>query len=299
MSMKRNKWSIVTTVILMILLLVGLSVMLYPTISDWWNDRVQTKVISTYQEVVAQMDDSEKEEILAAAHAYNEALYSLFAPLSDYAEIEGYEETLDISGTGVMGYITIDKINVVLPIYHGTSAEVLNIAVGHMQGSSLPVGGENTHAVISAHRGLPSARLFTDLDELVEGDTFTITVLDEVYTYEVETIYIVLPDEVDKLAIVSGEDYVTLMTCTPYGINTHRLLVCAHRIDTVYPNTVKISAEAVQIDDLSVVPFVAVPLFLLLILKWIFDARRKRPNTEKIAEEIIGEFHEDKEGDGS
>jgi len=299
MSMKRNKWSIVTTVILMILLLVGLSVMLYPTISDWWNDRVQTKVISTYQEVVAQMDDSEKEEILAAAHAYNEALYSLSAPLSDYAEIEGYEETLDISGTGVMGYITIDKINVVLPIYHGTSAEVLNIAVGHMQGSSLPVGGENTHAVISAHRGLPSARLFTDLDELVEGDTFTITVLDEVYTYEVETIYIVLPDEVDKLAIVSGEDYVTLMTCTPYGINTYRLLVCAHRIDTVYPNTVKISAEAVQIDDLSVVPFVAVPLFLLLILKWISDARRKRPNTEKIAEEIIGEFHEDKEGDGS
>ncbi len=287
MRKKRNRFSVVSTVVLVVLLLVGLSVMLYPTISDWWNDRVQTQVISTYNEAVASISEEEREALLEAAHAYNEALAELSAPFTDYAEVAGYEDLLDVSGTGVMGYITIDKIDVELPIYHGTSADVLNVAVGHLQGSSLPIGGENTHAVISAHRGLPSARLFSDLDELVEGDTFTITILDEVYTYEVEDIYIVTPDDLTKLAIIPGGDYVTLETCTPYGVNTHRLLVRAHRIDTVYPNTVKVTTEATQLDTLTVVPFIAVPLFLLLLLKWILDAHRKRPDLGHVINELL------------
>ncbi len=288
-----------TTIILIIVFLVGLSVMLYPTFSNWWNQRGMDKVISLYDETVAEMDDSEKKQMLADAHAYNDALAALYAPLTDYEQVPNYETTLDVSGTGVMGYITIPKIQVNLPIYHGTSAEVLNIAVGHFQGSSLPVGGKGTHAVISAHRGLPSARLFSDLDQLVEGDTFTITILDEILTYEVDLISIVLPNELDKLAIDPEQDYVTLMTCTPYGVNTHRLLVRAHRIDTVYPHNLNITADAIQLDTLTVVPFIAAPLVVILIVIWILQgriSRHKRKFTE-ISETITapptGELPED------
>ena len=195
-----------------------------------------------------------------------------------------------------MGYISIPKIQVELPIYHGTSAEVLNVAVGHLQGSSFPVGGENTHAVISAHRGLPSAKLFSDLDQLVEGDTFTVTILDEVLTYEVEKIFIVKPDELDKLAIIPGGDYVTLMTCTPYGVNSHRLLVRAHRVDTVYPHNVKVAADAVQLDSMSVVPFIAAPLFVGLLVFWIVSSRRQKTRSRR---ELLAKLKEPekKEGD--
>ena len=195
-----------------------------------------------------------------------------------------------------MGYISIPKIQVELPIYHGTSAEVLNVAVGHLQGSSFPVGGENTHAVISAHRGLPSAKLFSDLDQLVEGDTFTVTILDEVLTYEVEKIFIVKPDELDKLAIIPGGDYVTLMTCTPYGVNSHRLLVRAHRVDTVYPHNVKVAADAVQLDSMSVVPFIAAPLFVGLLVFWIVSSRQQKTRSRK---ELLAKLKEPekKEGD--
>lgn len=264
------------TIILIVIFLVGLSVMLYPTVSNWWNQRVQSSVIATYDEAVQTLDDSEKQEILAKAHEYNALLAQVSAPLTNYDEVPGYDNILDISGTGVMGYITIPKIQVYLPIYHGTSAEVMNVAVGHLQGSSLPVGGETTHAVISAHRGLPSARLFSDLDQLAEGDEFTITILDEIYTYEVDQISIVLPNELDKLAIEQGQDYVTLVTCTPYGVNTHRLLVRGHRVDTVYPHNITVSSDAVQIDTMTVVPFIAVPLFILLIIKWIYDGRKRK-----------------------
>lgn len=272
----RKKSSIISTIILIIILLVGLSVMLYPTISDWWNSRVQSRAVASYNQSVAEMDNSDIEAMLAEAHAYNESLSKVYAPFTNYDEVPGYDDILDVSGTGIMGYISIPQIKVELPIYHGTSAEVLNVAVGHFQGSSLPVGGENTHAVISAHRGLPSARLFTDIDRLVEGDTFTITILDEILTYEVEKIFIVLPDEVDKLAIIPGGDYVTLMTCTPYGVNTHRLLVRAHRVDTVYAHEVKVVADAVQLDSLSVMPFIAAPLFLTLLFYWILGGKRKK-----------------------
>ena len=293
MKKKRN---VISTAILVVLLLVGLSVMLYPTVSDWWNSRVQTRAIATYNQSVEQMDNGDKERLLMEAHSYNATLSHLTAPFTNWEDAGNYDKILDISGTGIMGYISIPKIQVELPIYHGTSAEVLNVAVGHLQGSSFPVGGENTHAVISAHRGLPSAKLFSDLDQLVEGDTFTVTILDEVLTYEVEKIFIVKPDELDKLAIIPGGDYVTLMTCTPYGVNSHRLLVRAHRVDTVYPHNVKVAADAVQLDSMSVVPFIAAPLFVGLLVFWIVSSRRQKTRSRR---ELLAKLKEPekKEGD--
>ena len=293
MKKKRN---VISTAILVVLLLVGLSVMLYPTVSDWWNSRVQTRAIATYNQSVEQMDTGDKERLLMEAHSYNATLSHLTAPFTNWEDAGNYDKILDISGTGIMGYISIPKIQVELPIYHGTSAEVLNVAVGHLQGSSFPVGGENTHAVISAHRGLPSAKLFSDLDQLVEGDTFTVPILDEVLTYEVEKIFIVKPDELDKLAIIPGGDYVTLMTCTPYGVNSHRLLVRAHRVDTVYPHNVKVAADAVQLDSMSVVPFIAAPLFVGLLVFWIVSSKRQKTRSRR---ELLAKLKEPekKEGD--
>ncbi len=293
MKKKRN---VISTAILVVLLLVGLSVMLYPTVSDWWNSRVQTRAIATYNQSVEQMDTGDKDRLLMEAHSYNATLSHLTAPFTNWEDAGNYGKSLDISGTGIMGYISIPKIQVELPIYHGTSAEVLNVAVGHLQGSSFPVGGENTHAVISAHRGLPSAKLFSDLDQLVEGDTFTVTILDEVLTYEVEKIFIVKPDELDKLAIIPGGDYVTLMTCTPYGVNSHRLLVRAHRVDTVYPHNVKVAADAVQLDSMSMVPFIAAPLFVGLLVFWIVSSRRQKTRSRR---ELLAKLKEPekKEGD--
>lgn len=279
-----KKKSIISTIILVLLLIVGLSVMLYPIISNWWNERVQTKAVAVYDKAVSELDDTQYDEVLKKAHEYNESLAKLSSPLVEYTKLSDYNKILDISDTGVMGYITIPKINVELPIYHGTSAEVLNVAVGHLEGSSFPIGGKSTHAVISAHRGLPSAKLFSDLNQLTTGDTFTITVLNEILTYQVEDTFIVKPDEIDKLNIVKDKDYVTLMTCTPYGINSHRLLVRAHRIDTVYPNNVKVSADAIQIDPMQVVPVIMFPLLLGLLIYWIFGGKpRKFPHDDPLS----------------
>ena len=272
----KKKRDIITTVIFGFIFLAGLSVMLYPTFSNWWNQRHQTRAVANYKEAVAEMDNGETEQILAEAHAYNEQLAQLYAPFTNFDAIPGYDDILNISGTGIMGYVSIPNINVELPIYHGTSEGVLQIATGHIQGSSLPVGGSSTHAVISGHRGLPSARLFTDLDQIVEGDTFTINVLNEVYTYEVERILIILPTETDKLAIFPGEDIVTLMTCTPYGVNSHRLLIRGHRIETVYDKKIKVGADALQVDSMKVIPIVFVPLLIMLIIYWRITGRRKR-----------------------
>ncbi|MBQ8926847.1 MAG: class C sortase [Oscillospiraceae bacterium] len=271
-----KKRDVITTAVFGVLFLVGLSVMLYPTFSNWWNQNMVTHSISTYKEAVAVMDTGETERLLQEAYAYNADLARLYAPFSNFEEIEGYDDILNISGTGIMGYVSIPVIGVELPIYHGTSEGVLQIASGHIQGSSLPVGGASTHAVISGHRGLPSARLFTDLDQMVVGDVFTVNVLDQVLTYEVEEIFIILPTDVSQLSIIPGEDYVTLMTCTPYGINTHRLLVRARRIDTIYDRSVKVPADAVQIDPMNVIPFAAVPLLLLLFLVWYLTGRLRR-----------------------
>lgn len=277
----RKKRISLSTIILFVILLVGLSVMLYPTVSDWWNSRVQSQAIASYDSAVEQLDDKYYDEILNKAYEYNAALAAADFPLADPDVVPGYEDMLNVSGMGIMGYITIPVINVQLPIYHGTSEEVLNVAAGHLQGSSLPVGGDATHAVISAHRGLPSARLFSDLDRINVGDTFTITILDEILTYEVEEINIVLPTEVSKLAITSGNDYVTLMTCTPYGINSHRLLVRAHRIETVYPHNVKVAADALRIDPMLVVPAICAPLLIILIASWIYSGRKHRVRSAK------------------
>lgn len=289
--MSKKKKGMGTTVALIIVLLVGLSVMLYPVISDWWNSRTQSRAIAVYQETVANLDDADCEKILAKAHEYNESLKKLREPFIFYDDIKDYYEILDITGTGIMGYVDIPQINVELPVYHGTSEGVLNIAVGHLQGSSLPVGGEGTHAVVSAHRGLPSAKLFSDLDELVVGDTFTITVLKEVYTYEVDKISIVEPSDMNDLLAVPGKDYITLMTCTPYGINSHRLLVRGHRIaNAAEASQAKVTADALQLDPISVVPAVAAPLLLILIIYWVVSGRRnkKQKKAQASAMKLIG-----------
>ncbi len=281
MSSKNNR---ATTIVLVIVFLVGLSVMLYPAVSDWWNSRHQSRVVAAYQKAANRLDDSKEKELLERAREYNKKLSELAAPLLDYEAVPDYDKILDITGTGVMGIINIPQIGVELPVYHGTSEGVLNVAVGHLRGSSLPVGGKGTHAVISAHRGLPSAKLFTDLDKLVEGDEFTITVLKEVYTYEVEEISIVLPDETEKLAIDPDRDLVTLMTCTPYGINTHRLLVTAHRSGTGYIDDngpVKVPSDAVMLDAMSVVPFIAALPVAGLVGWWLFGGRRKKRFSHK------------------
>ena len=272
----KKKNDIIMTVVFSFIFLAGLSVMLYPTFSNWWNQRHQTRAVASYKEAVAEIDNSKTEQMLSDARAYNDQLAHLYAPFSQFDEIAGYEDILDVSGTGIMGYVSIPSINVELPIYHGTSEGVLQIAAGHIQGSSLPVGGASTHAVISGHRGLPSAKLFTDLDQIVEGDIFTINVLNEVLTYEVERILIILPTETEKLAIFPGEDIVTLMTCTPYGVNSHRLLIRAHRIETIYDKKVKVAADAMQVDSMTVIPVVFLMLLVLLILFWVVTGKRRR-----------------------
>lgn len=286
----RKKKGKISTILLIAALLVGLSVMLYPVISDWWNSHTQSTAIANYMDQVETLDEADYEEILKRAHEYNEQIKKLSSPFTQYDTIKDYYEILDITGTGIMGYISIPQIRVELPIYHGTSEGVLNIAVGHLQGSTLPVGGKGTHSVISAHRGLPSAKLFSDLNQLVEGDTFTISVLKDVYTYEVEEINIVEPNQMDTLICVPGEELVTLMTCTPYGVNSHRLLVRAHRIDTVYDSeTKKASTDAVLLDSMLVVPFVAAPLLLILIAYWIWGGKKgkKKKSIKDLANEKI------------
>lgn len=266
------------TIILVCVFAIGLSLLLYPSVSNWWNEKVSTRAIATYDSLVADISEDDYSAYFEAANEYNTAIAALGSAtaISLPDLIEGYEETLDISGTGIMGYITIDKINVQLPIYHGTSTGVLQIAAGHLEGSSLPVGGESTHCVISAHRGLPSAKLFTDLDQLEVGDLFTITVLDQVLTYEVDQITIVEPDQIEALYIEEGKDYCTLMTCTPYGINSHRLLVRGVRTESAEKALIYVTSEAYQIDTIIVASAAAVPMLLTLLIVLLVSTRRKR-----------------------
>lgn len=283
----KKKSNVISTIILTVMLFVGLAVMLYPTISDWWNSRVQSRAIANYNEIIAEMDDDQTQDLIQQAHDYNEKLFNTYLPIVNSDEVEGYDDILNISDTHIMGYISIPVINVELPIYHGTSAEVLNIAAGHLKGSSFPVGGNNTHAVISAHRGLPSAKLFTDLDKLVVGDTFTINILGEVYTYEIEEILIIEPDEIENLAIFPNNDYVTLMTCTPYGVNTHRLLLRSHRIETQQVYDVKVTADATQVDPMIVVPAMALPFLIILICFWVISGKKRNKVSGKQAFDSI------------
>ena len=275
--MKKKKGNFIN-LILVLILLAGLSLLLYPSVSDYWNSFHQTRAISTYSENVANLDREQYDEIWAAAAKYNASLNQRSnAYLLNEAQKQEYEQLLNVSGLGVMGYIEIPEIDVSLPIYHGTEESVLQIAVGHLEWSSLPVGGESTHCVLSGHRGLPSAKLFTHLDKLVEGDIFMLRVLDEVLTYEVDQILIVEPQETASLRIVEGKDYCTLVTCTPYGINTHRLLVRGHRIDNIeQAKTIRVTADAVQIEPLLVAPILAIPLLLLLLILLLLPGKPKK-----------------------
>lgn len=267
------------TLLLVLVFLVGLSLLLYPTVSDYLNTLHSTRAITDYVEQVADLDDELYEEILESAREYNEKLqhrpWSL--ELKEEADIEEYQAELNVGGSGQMGYIEIPNIDCLLPIYHGTSDGTLARNVGHLEGSSLPVGGESTHCVLSGHRGLPSARLFTDLDRLVEGDTFLLHILDKTLTYEVDQIRIVEPEDTEELAIVEGKDYCTLVTCTPYGVNSHRLLVRGHRIENqAGASNVRVTADAMQIEPVMVAPIVAAPVLLLLLIGVLFKTRKRK-----------------------
>ena len=281
MKKKNNNW---TTVFLVLLLLAGVSLLLYPSLSDYWNSMHQTRAIASYAETVSQLDTAQYDEMWKAAQDYNRSLAqreTAFA-LTDEQKA-AYESLLDVSGLGVMGYIEIPEIDCSLPIYHGTEESVLQVAVGHLEWSNLPVGGEGTRCVLSGHRGLPSAKLFTNLDKLAVGDTFLLRVLDEVLTYEVDQILIVEPEQVDALGIVPGEDYCTLVTCTPYGINTHRLLVRGHRVEnTPEAARLHVTADATQFDPLLVAPVLAIPVLLLLLIILLLPKRQSKSRGDEI-----------------
>ena len=266
-----------STILLILILLIGLSLMLYPSFADWWNSFHSSRAIASYEEQVANIDDAQYEELWDAARDYNQSL--LHRPndfiLSDEQQ-EIYKSLLDIGGNGIMGYIEIPMIDVMLPIYHGTKESVLQIAVGHLDWTSLPVGGAGSHCVLSGHRGLPSARLFTDLDKLKVGDVFMLHVLNEILTYEIDQILIVEPQDTDPLLIEPGKDLCTMITCTPYGINSHRMLVRGHRIESQEePKDIRITADAVRIEPLMVAPFVAVPILLVLLIILLLPKQKK------------------------
>lgn len=256
------------TLILLLILLIGAGLIAYPSFANWWNSFHQSRAVASYAETVANMNTEEYERIISKAQAYNRKLSrSGILWTLDEDEEKEYKEQLDIGTSGIMGYIDIPKIDVMLPIYHGIDESILQVAVGHIPGTSLPVGGKGSHCVVSGHRGLPSARLFTDIDKLVEGDSFTITVLNKTLTYEVDQIRTVLPTDLSDLQIEKGKDYVTLVTCTPYGINTHRLLVRGHRIENA-DGDASVIADAVRVDPRYVVPVIVLPVLLLALL-WI------------------------------
>ena len=270
-----------STIIMVAVLVAGIAVIAYPTFSDWWNSYHQSRAIAVYASEVENTDTATLEAMLADAEAYNQRLLKKDNRYKmTEADEQEYNSLLNLSGNGVMGYIQINCIGISYPIYHGLEESVLQVAIGHIGGTSLPVGGESTHAVVSGHRGLPSAKLFTDLDKLVEGDTFTITVLNRTITYEVDQIRIVLPEDMSDLNIETGSDYVTLVTCTPYGINTHRLLVRGHRIDNIV-GTVAIPAEAVQIPNYIAVPAVGIPMLFVYLVGSLIYYRFYKPGYDK------------------
>ena len=265
------------TMLLVLIALAGAALIAYPTVSDWWNSFHQSRTVMRYAQSVSNMDSELYEELLASAEEYNAELSRTGMRWKmDDEQREAYEKELDIGDGGIMAYIDIPKLNVTLPIYHGTSEAVLQVAIGHLECSSLPVGGESTHCIVSGHRGLPSAKLFTDLDLLVEGDTWTITVLNRTLTYEADQIRVVEPTDMSTLQIEEGEDYCTLVTCTPYGINTHRLLVRGHRVENAQGEA-EVTPDALQIEPRIVVPFVAGPVIVLMfIIAMIVPARKRR-----------------------
>ena len=275
MNKTKKKSGIRGTLLLVLVLIAGLGLLLYPTFSDWWNSFHQSRAIASYVQTVANLDKEDYERMLHEAQDYNR---SLLTKTNRYnftdEDKEEYNSILDVTGTGIMGYVEIPSIGVSLPVYHGTNEAVLQTAIGHIEGTSLPVGGIGTHCAVSGHRGLPSAKLFTDIDQLKEGDTFLIQVLDRTLTYEVDQIRIVLPTELQDLEIDPQEDYCTLITCTPYGVNTHRLLVRGKRTANEVLE-VSVTADAIQIEPVLVAPLVAAPILLLLLIILLLATGKK------------------------
>ena len=273
MLMKRDKIGIV----LVLMLFIGVCGLLYPAVSQYWNSKTQTRAVDNYQDILNSLKKEDYSTYFQEADEYNAALRALKSPLLDYRQLTEYRNLLNINGHGIMGYISIPKLGVELPLYHGVSAEVLNIACGHLEGTSLPVGGESTHSVLSAHRGLPHAKLFTELDKMELGDTFQLTVLDRTLTYQVDQIKVVRPDEISDIQIVPGEDLCTLLTCTPYGINSHRLLVRGTRIQNAAP-MLYVTSNAYRIDSLVATPVVAAPILLILLIALMIKYRTPEAN---------------------
>lgn len=272
--MKKNR----SNIVLVLVLLVGLSLILYPSVSDYWNSFHQSRAIANYAEAVADIDNDKYDALWQSALDYNAQLAQMGVQWELTEEQKAaYKSELDMTGTGVMGYIEIQKINCLLPIYHSTEDAVLQIAIGHIEGSSLPVGGDSTHCILSGHRGLPSARLFSDIDQLLEGDTFVLRTLDETLTYQVDKIRIVLPYELDDLQIEPGRDLCTLVTCTPYGVNSHRLLVRGHRVENApEAQRIRVTGDAFLIDSFVVAPLVALPMLLVLLIALLLSSAKKR-----------------------
>ncbi|MCB6490675.1 class C sortase [Dorea sp. 210702-DFI.3.17] len=280
--MKKNR----SNIILAIIFLIGLSVMLYPSFSNYWNSRVQSRAVASYNNDVQKMSKQDYKRMFQEADDYNEELNKIDHPFENYGEIPGYDDILNVSGTGIIGYVTIDRIKTELPIYHGTSEGVLQIGVGHLEGSSFPVGGVGTHTVLSAHRGLPSAKLFSNLDEMEEGDTFQITVLNRVLTYQVDQIHIVEPGDLDDLQVDPEKDYCTLMTCTPYGINTHRLLVRGVRVDGSANAYVPADAYQIEPNVVAVATTITITV-IMIVISFVMWAVKRRKGT------IVGKKHEE------
>lgn len=284
--MKKNKIGI----ILVLMLFIGVCGLLYPSVSQYWNTKTQTRAVENYREILESLKPEDFEAYLQAAEEYNTKLSELSSPLFDYRSVSGYNSLLNISGNGIMGYVSIPKLGVELPLYHGVSEEVLNVACGHLEGTSLPVGGENTHCVISAHRGLPHAKLFTELDRMEVGDVFTITVMNKTITYQVDQIKVIDPGEIDDVQIVEGEDLCTLLTCTPYGVNSHRLLVRGTRIENAAP-ILHVTSNVYRIDSLVATPAIAAPILLVLLIVLMVKYRNKgsKPLISKEEEEWLKE----------
>ena len=281
-----------TVIFLTLGFLVGICILLYPAFSDYWNSKTQSRAITDYESVLEDLEPEDYTAIFEKAYAYNEELYETEFPLRDYKQVSGYYDALRITDNDMIGYLKIDRIGVELPIYHGTSDDVLNRGVGHLEGSSLPIGGENTHSIMSAHRGLPSSKLFTDLDRMEIGDNFQIIILDQVLTYQVDFIKVIEPTDVSDLQIIEGGDYCTLFTCTPYGINTHRLLVRGVRIETIKEKPIiYVSNEAFRIEPLLVTPAVAAPMLLVLLIHLLVKYREPPKNKQQNKKEEGGTEH--------
>ena len=271
------------TVLMLGGLLFGVGLLLYPSVANYWNSFHQTQAIMSYNDAVSEMDTQDYKKILDDAKAYNEKLgeTGIQWAMTDAQKAE-YQKQLRVSGTDVMGYVSIPKIHVKLPLYHGTKEAVLQTSIGHLEQTSLPVGGKNSHCSVSGHRGLPSARLFTDIVDLKEGDTWTMTILNETVTYEVDQIRIVEPQDLSNLQIEKKKDLATLITCTPYGINTHRLLVRGHRIPNA-DGDANLTADAIQIEPIYIAPFLAAPILLALLAILLISTRRARRDPRNMA----------------